>query len=65
VPLSELALEDFRSEHEAFGADVQAVFDWQASTDARDTQGGTSRRSVERQLEEAAARLAGRQDVIV
>jgi argininosuccinate lyase len=58
VPLSELALEDFRAEHEAFGPDVHDVFDWEASTDARDTPGGTSRRSVERQLEDAAARLA-------
>jgi argininosuccinate lyase len=56
--LSELTLEDFRAEHETFGPDVHDVFDWEASTDARDTPGGTSRRSIERQLEEAAARLA-------
>jgi argininosuccinate lyase len=58
VPLSELALDDYRAEHEAFAADVRDVFDWEASTDARDTPGGTSRRSVERQLEDVAARLA-------
>ncbi|HUP52231.1 MAG TPA: argininosuccinate lyase [Longimicrobiales bacterium] len=55
--LSELALEDFRAEHEAFGSDVHDVFDWEASTDARDTPGGTSRRSIERQLEDAGGRL--------
>ena len=58
VKLSDLALEDFRAEHEAFAADVHEVFDWEASTDARDTAGGTSRRSIERQLEDAGARLA-------
>jgi argininosuccinate lyase len=57
VPLSDLSVEEFRREHEAFGVDVHDVFDWEASTDARDTPGGTSRRSVERQLDEAAARL--------
>jgi argininosuccinate lyase len=58
VRLSDLALEDFRAEHETFGQDVHGVFDWEASTDARDTPGGTSRRSVERQLQDAAERLA-------
>ena len=58
VKLSELTLEDFRAEHEAFAEDVHEVFDWEASTDARDTPGGTSRRSVEAQLEEAAKKLA-------
>ena len=58
TPLSKLRLEDFRAEHEMFGPDVHDVFDWEASTDARDTPGGTSRRSIERQLEEASARLA-------
>jgi argininosuccinate lyase len=58
VPLSELALEEFRAEHEAFAPDVRDVFDWEASTDARDTPGGTSRRSIERQLEDVAAQLA-------
>ena len=58
VPLSELTLDDFRAEHEMFDADVSDVFDWEASTDARDTAGGTSRRSILRQLEDATARLA-------
>jgi argininosuccinate lyase len=58
VPLSDLTPEEFRAEHEAFEADVHDVFDWEASADARDTAGGTSRRSIERQLEDAAERLA-------
>ncbi len=53
VPLSELPLSDFEAEHEAFGADVLDVFDWRASADARDTEGGTSERSVRLQLERA------------
>jgi argininosuccinate lyase len=57
VALSALDVGDFRAEHAAFGGDVHAVFDWLASTDARDTVGGTSRRSVEDQLQSADARL--------
>ena len=57
VPLSELSTEELKAEHESFEPDVQKVFDWEASTDARDTPGGTSRRSVEAQLEQAAERL--------
>jgi argininosuccinate lyase len=58
VALSALSTEDFHAEHETFAEDVYDVFDWLASTDARDTAGGTSRRSVEAQLAAAAARLA-------
>jgi len=57
VPLSELALADMAAEHEAFGSDVRDVFDWQASTDARDVAGGTSARSVRQQLDDAASRI--------
>ena len=57
VPLSELSMEELRAEHEAFGPEVREVFDWEASTNARDTPGGTSRRSVEAQMAEAAERL--------
>jgi argininosuccinate lyase len=58
VALSELGTEDFATEHEAFDDDVLAVFDWEASVDARDTEGGTSLRSVRAQIERARARLA-------
>ena len=57
VPLSELPVETFRAEHAAFEDDVLAVFDWSASVDSRDSDGGTSRRAVTKQLEEAAALL--------
>ncbi len=57
VSLAELALDDLRSEHEAFSDDVGSVFSWEASADARDTDGGTSMRAVRKQLADAAARL--------
>jgi argininosuccinate lyase len=58
VALSELGTEDFAAEHGAFGDDVLAVFDWEASVDARDTEGGTSLRSVRAQIERARLGLA-------
>ena len=58
VALSALDLAALRAEHEAFDADVRSVFDWQASTDARDVPGGTSERAVRAQLAEAQERLA-------
>jgi argininosuccinate lyase len=57
VPLSGLALADLKAEHEAFEADVEGAFDWEASTDARDVAGGTSARSIREQLADAARRL--------
>jgi argininosuccinate lyase len=50
VSLSDLSLDDFRTEHAQFDEDVFAVFDWLASADARDAAGGTSLRSVDEQL---------------
>ena len=58
VALSELSLADMRRQHEAFEDDVKDVFEWERSTDARDTDGGTSLRAVRGQLEEATARIA-------
>jgi argininosuccinate lyase len=57
VPLSDLSVDDFQAEHEAFEDDVHGVFDWSASADARDSSGGTSLRSVKEQLAVATARL--------
>jgi argininosuccinate lyase len=57
VSLSALDLGAFRAEHEAFGDDVLGVFDWARSADARDSEGGTSRRSVLTQIEAARSRL--------
>ena len=58
VALSALDLAALRAEHEAFETDVRSVFDWKASTDARDVAGGTSERAVRAQLVEAKERLA-------
>jgi argininosuccinate lyase len=55
--LSGLSTEDYRAEHEAFQEDVHEVFDWNASVDSRDSDGGTSLRSVNEQLRIAATRL--------
>jgi argininosuccinate lyase len=57
VALSVLDLGDLRKEHASFDVDVRGVFDWRASTDARDVTGGTSERSVKAQLQEADRRL--------
>lgn len=57
VSLSALDLAAFRAEHPAFGADVREVFDWARSADSRDSDGGTSRRSVLAQLEDVRRRL--------
>jgi argininosuccinate lyase len=57
VPLSELDVATLRGEHPTFADDVRSVFDWRASTDARDVAGGTSKRAVCEQLDAAAARL--------
>lgn len=69
VELSDLHLDEMRAEHEAFDSDIADVFDWYASTDARDSEGGTSIRSVRRQLERAQARLtelgAGQQGALL
>jgi argininosuccinate lyase len=58
VPLAELPVSVFRQEHPAFEEDVRDVFDWLRSVDARDSDGGTSRRAVVEQVEEARDRLA-------
>jgi argininosuccinate lyase len=57
VALSELTLDAYRDEHEAFDEDVFEIFDWRASIDARDVAGGTSGRSVDVQLAEARGRI--------
>jgi len=55
--LEDLADADFRAASDAFGADVRDVFDMEASVEARDLPGGTSRRAVQEQLEVARAGL--------
>lgn len=55
--LEDLGDDEFRRADEAFESDVRAVFDMEASVEARDLPGGTSRRAVEEQLEVARAGL--------
>ncbi len=59
VSLSALEVTAFREEHPAFGDDVGNVFDWTRSADSRDSEGGTSRRSVLAQIERTRAALVG------
>lgn len=58
VPLSQLSLNTMQNEHQAFEQDVVKVFDWERSTEARDTVGGTSLRAVREQLEEVDSQLS-------
>lgn len=44
--LSDLTAEDLRTIHPLFEDDVVSVWDFDASAERRDTEGGTSRRSV-------------------
>jgi len=57
VGLSDLPADVFVGAHPAFEGGVQGIFDWERSVEARDVPGGTSRRSVEAQLDEARRRL--------
>ncbi|MBT8487506.1 MAG: argininosuccinate lyase, partial [Gemmatimonadetes bacterium] len=57
VALSELDVADYQAESSVFGADVFDVFDWEASVEARGAAGGTSLRSVERQIATARTRI--------
>ena len=59
VALSALDTAAFHEEHEAFLDDVREVFDWARSADARDSDGGTSRRSVRAQIDRARTLLEG------
>lgn len=56
--LEDLADEEYRKADPTFESDVRDLFSWERSVEARDVSGGTSRRAVEAQLEEAHARLA-------
>ncbi|MEE2629165.1 MAG: argininosuccinate lyase, partial [Candidatus Latescibacterota bacterium] len=51
IRLESLSLETLKEASEVFGDDVREVLSHSASTDARDVEGGTSRRSVEAQIE--------------
>ena len=51
VPLDKLRFEDLRPLHPLFGEDVaERVWSFEASCEARDSEGGTSRRAVLEQV---------------
>lgn len=58
IKLSALSLGDFRSTSDAFGEDVYAVFDFDASVRARNVFGGTAPRAVRAQLQLAKDSLS-------
>ncbi|MDH5590972.1 MAG: argininosuccinate lyase, partial [Gemmatimonadota bacterium] len=57
VTLAELGADVYGELHPAFDTDVHEVFDWTRSADSRDSDGGTSRRAVEKQIADARSRL--------
>ncbi len=57
VALPDLALEDLQTLHKAFAEDVVEVWSFEASVDRRDVAGGTSRRSVQEQIDRLRAWL--------
>ncbi|MEE2754776.1 MAG: argininosuccinate lyase [Candidatus Latescibacterota bacterium] len=60
IRLESLSLETLKEASEVFGDDVREVLSHSASTDARDVEGGTSRRSVEAQIEKGKTILTER-----
>ena len=52
--VNELPLEAFQDAHEAFGADLFEVFEWERSVEAREAPGGTARGAVLEQIKAAA-----------
>ena len=57
VALPDLPLEDLQTLHKAFAEDVAEVWSFEASVDRRDVVGGTSRRSVQEQIDRLRAWL--------
>jgi len=63
VPLSALGLPALQALHPAFEADVSALWSFERSAESRDTEGGTSARSVQEQVAKLRAYLAQPVDV--
>ena len=57
LPLSDLPDDVFRDASPAFPERIEEVFSWERSVEARDLPGGTSRRAVLAQIDQARARL--------
>lgn len=49
--LNDLTLEDYKSLSDKFSEDVREVFDFEASVERRESIGGTSNKTVERQIQ--------------
>ena len=62
VQLSQLPLERLRQLHPAFEADVAGLWSFERSAESRDTEGGTSLRSVAEQIGKLRAYLAAHAD---
>eukprot|EP00775_Hariotina_reticulata_P011914 gene11914-12058_t len=63
VPLSSLSVAELQSIHPLFADDVVQVWDYSASADARDTEGGASKRSLLEQVAKMRAYLTAQQQV--
>lgn len=63
APLSALGLPALQALHPAFEADVSALWSFERSAESRDTEGGTSVRSVQEQVAKLRAYLAQPVDV--
>lgn len=55
--LVDLSMEDFRNASELFDEDIHDCLDIEAIADARMSYGGTARKQVEKQIEEASSRI--------
>ena len=58
VPMSQLSVADLQSIHPLFADDVVAVWDFNRSAEMRDTEGGSSKRSVMEQVDKMRKYLA-------
>lgn len=52
VPLSDLTLAEFQSLHDAFAPDVHEVFNFERSVEMKNSEGGTSKKTVLLQVEQ-------------
>ena len=55
--LDQLTTEELRSLHSAFDDDVHSVWSFERSVEMRNTEGGTSRRSVQEQIQKLCSYL--------
>ncbi len=58
VAPAELSLEELRAVSPEFGSDVGTAFDFRASVERRDSEGGVSSRAIEEQIHKAESALA-------